>query len=243
MTSPAATHQTYRKRFLVLAVENSRNSKIGITSATYVTQASCNPTCGLMNNGCYAEHGMVGMVTRQLNANAKAANVTPSQIAQQEAAGIDTLTGAHPLRLHVVGECRTNAAATYLARAATRYIKRGGQIVWTYTHEWRAVHRASWGPIKVLASCDSPSDVPSAHARGYATAIGVNTLEHPSASPYDYHGVKVMPCPHQTRGINCVKCRLCWNPERLRRDGLTIGFAVHGSGWKKAQKTFQGESA
>jgi hypothetical protein len=84
-----------------------------------------------------------------------------------------------PLRLHTVGDCRTDEAARIVAAAAERYMDAGGGPVWTYTHAWRLVDRASWGRVSVLASCETPEQVELARARGYATAIVVDEFDRP----------------------------------------------------------------
>ena len=119
-----------RARAPVLAVETSSNAKLGACSATYVTQGSC-PACPFLGNGCYAGYGPLGWQAARLNGSSVLA---PARIARAEARAIDGLTGDRPLRLHVVGDCRTPLAARIVARAAERYGARGGRQVWTYTH-------------------------------------------------------------------------------------------------------------
>jgi hypothetical protein len=86
------------------------------------------------------------------------------------------------MRLHTVGDCRTDEAAKIVAAAAERYMDAGGGPVWTYTHAWRLVDRASWGRVSVLASCETPEQVELARARGYATAIVVDEFDDRTAS-------------------------------------------------------------
>src|SRR5262249_30218679 len=155
--------------------------------------------------------------TRRLNRSALRGAV---RIAQAEAKAIDALTGDRLLRLHVVGDARTAAAARTLGAAARCYAARGnaprhGRKVWTYTHAWRAVPPASWGAaVSVLASVEPVHDARDAMARGYAAAVVVAAFERPSAYPID--GVTVIPCPNQTRGVSCRDCGLCRDDERLR---------------------------
>jgi hypothetical protein len=97
-------------------------------------------------------------------------------VARAEAAAIDGLTGDRLLRLHVVGDARTNAAARVLPEAARRYALRGdsprrGRKVWTYTNAWRTVGRESWGDaVSVLASVETPEKPrkPVAFSKGEA---------------------------------------------------------------------------
>jgi hypothetical protein len=65
-------------------------------------------------------------------------------------------------------------------------------------------------------------------AAGYAAALVVIDFEREGA--YEVDGLKVLPCPEQTRGITCRDCGLCRDDGRLRSAGLVIGFAAHGTG-------------
>ncbi len=217
----------------VTAVEVSANAKLGPVSATYVSQRACPRDCPFLGGGCYAEWGHVGVQARRLN---RSTVTSPLALAREEGAAIDRLSGANDLRLHVVGDARTEGAARLLAAAAQRYRQRGGGRVgvWTYTHAWRTVSRAAWGAsVSVLGSCESPAQVEQARTRGYATALVVPSFRQESA--YDHQGVRLLPCPEQTRGVRCSDCRLCLNDQRLLRAGLSIGFALHGAGRTRAR--------
>lgn len=219
----------------VNVVALSRIAKLGLAAATYASQATCDPGCALANgNGCYAENGNMAYHTRRLNA---AEERDPYVLAVREAAEIDRLPGTLPLRLHIVGDCRTDAAARLLADAAARYTAKHGMPVWSYTHSWRTIARASWGTIGIRASCETPEDVAEAEARGYLTAlVYVAPPEGPRKRRFHVDGLPVVPCPQQSHanvtcvpGPNSTGCGLCWNPN-IR----TIGFATHGGAKKKA---------
>jgi len=222
------------ERPIATAVELSDNAKIGPAHATYVTQDSC-PSCPLKGNGCYAEGGNMAFVSRRLNNASAGQYLTPERIAREEERVIkEKLSGSLDLRLHVVGDCKTDTAANIVSEAALGVLKRG-RDAWTYTHAWRNVERSAWGDLSVLASCEKPEQVAEAQARGYATAIVVS--EFPTEKRYDYAGVKVIPCPSQTHEtVRCVDCRLCFTDDRLKKQGLTIGFEAHGSRWKVVQR-------
>src|SRR5262249_7456259 len=188
--------------------------------------------------GCYAENGRAAFVTRRLNRSSIRGAL---RIADTEARAIDTLTGDRLLRLHIVGDARTDAAARVLGEAAKRYNRRGnaprhGRKVWTYTHAWRTVSRESWGDaVSVLASVETVRDARKAMAKGYAAAIVVQAFEQDGA--YPVNGTTVIPCPQQTRGVTCRECGLCRDDERLRSAGLVIAFAAHGNRGTALRKT------
>lgn len=173
----------------------------------------------------------MGLVTRRLNANATATaqRATPLQIARAEAAAIDAgRVFGQALRLHVSGDCRTDAATRVVAAAAARYRRRGGGPVWSYTHAWRRVSRGAWGDsVAILASCDRIDQGAAALARGFAPAVTVAT--HTTDRTTTSAGVNWIPCPAQTRGVSCVQCRLCWHANELRDRRQGIAFAAHGA--------------
>lgn len=208
----------------VQVVEASQNQKLGDCSATYVSQASCPDSCPFINAGCYGELGFVGMIAARLNRSKIA---TPLKIARLEAAAIDRLSGVRDLRLHVVGDSPTVRGTKLLAEAASRYTRECGRSVWTYTHAWRTVPRSAWGSVSVLASCETTDDVWRARVRGYATALVVAEFHQDAA--YVHEGIRVIPCPAQTRHVTCETCRLCMDDKRLHENNLTIAFAAHGS--------------
>ncbi len=214
-----------------IAVENSENRKTGLVSVTYTSQGSCPGMCPFLGHGCYAEVGPVGFITRELNKSGG----SPRQIALAEAAAIDQLSGERLLRLRIVGDCRTNEAARIEGKAVTRYVRRGrqapqtGKVAWGYTHASETVLRASWGrEMSILASVESIGAARAAMKRGYAAAIVVDRFIKDSL--YVVDGVKVLPCPYQTRGIQCRDCRLCLDDDRLLKAGIVIAFAAHGVG-------------
>jgi hypothetical protein len=214
-----------------IAVELSQNSKTGPVSTTYVGQKSCPKTCPFLGAGCYAEGGMTGFTTARLADSTGDAR----DHARSEATAMDALSGKRPLRLHVVGDARTTIAAAILGKAAARYRAKHSQPVWTYTHAWRDVLRGTWGPaVSVLASCETPTQVRQANHRGYAAALVV--AEFPGDKRYDIDGVSIIPCPAQTRGVQCTDCRLCFDDSKLRAIGATIGFAAHGNRARKVRE-------
>lgn len=209
----------------VRAVQWSENAKVGRASVTYATQATC-IDCPLKGNGCYAENGPLGFLTRRMNREAEGA--TTYDLAKAEADAIDGLKAqGQGLRIHGVGDAPTNRAAKAISAAARRFAKRGGGKAWSYTHAWRRVARQSWAGVSILASCETTGQVREAHARGYATAIVVDRFR--SAAAYTVDGVKLLPCPSMTKGVTCVSCGLCMNADRLHAAGLTIAFEAHGA--------------
>lgn len=209
-----------------IAVRKSKNRKTGEVAATYAPQGTCPASCIFKGAGCYAEKGRMGIHTRRLNK--ASTELTPATLAQSEADAIDALKpfADLPLRLHVVGDCPTDESAQIVSAAADRYTAKGGGKAWTYTHAWETVDAASWGGVSVLASVHGHLDAVAALSRGYAPAIVVDT--HDSAKRWtDSQGTRWIPCPEQTRGVQCVRCRLCFDATYLRDTRTGIAFAKH----------------
>ena len=216
----------------VSAVERSGDTKLsldGSASATWSAQVSCADDCPFYNAGCYAEGGNAGFQTRRLNTAALGIEgLTADMVAEAEAEAIDTLSGTRPLRLHVVGDCKTARSVSIVAAAAERYTARGGGAVWTYTHAHNTA-RAVWGSVSVLRSCETLEQVKRAHAEGFAAAM-VTEGAHAGKTAVDLGaGFTGMPCPQQTGAAeSCVKCRLCIQDTKLHARRRVILFAPHG---------------
>lgn len=227
---------------LAFAVEVSQNAKVGLSSGTYASQVStCPDSCPLKpkldakgkvteSRGCYANGSLVAMHSSRLN---QADGQDAREAQKQEVEAIESLTGSLDLRVHVVGDCVDNTHAKALAKAMASHRQKKGKAAWTYTHNWRKIKAKSWQGESVLASCDSLSQVKEANKLGYASAVIVDSFDSPKV--YVKEGVKLLPCLYQTKGIQCVDCRLCLNSDKLARLGLTIAFTPHGGGKAKAR--------
>lgn len=219
-----------------IAVEKSQNEKTGVVSATYVSQASCPSTCRFRGSGCYAESGNVAYVTRRLNADEEN---EIEVIARSEAEAIRGLSGKRALRVHVVGDCTSDAAARIVSEAMVEHSTKWSQPAWTYTHAWRDVARESWGSANVQASCETKADEDLARSRGYATARVVEKFDSDSLYTAE-DGSKILPCPQQTgKSADCISCGLCLNSaaiEKRLKNEISIGFAAHGATKKRAVK-------
>ena len=215
-----------------LAIPRSQNRKLGSgrVNATYVAQQSCPSTCPFRDAGCYAESGPTGVQTKRLNQS----NLTPIELATNEAAAISLLPTEFPLRLHVVGDCPDAESAEVVSKAAASYRQQGGKPVWTYTHAWKTVPRSAWGDVSVLASCETYEDAREAIKLGYGTSMVVPKYEN-GAKAWKEGNLNIVPCPYETRGKTCDKCKLCWHDQTLQERKSVIAFAPHGSGAPKVQ--------
>lgn len=259
---------------------NTGNQKTGPSSATNATQASCpNGTnnasgyrCPLLGSGCYAEDSTQRWVTLRLNKAAgfnpkkdSSSKIAPEEIAAAEAVCLDAgrLTWEairinNGVRVHVVGDCVTSAAARTLSRALESYVEPQGlsgigavsdsyrKNVWNYTHAWREVPRSAWSPhISVLASCDRLEDLEDAAGQGYAPCVVVPDYVQSEAGKYTGRGMPLkngwtlLPCPYEVGKKNakdervwCISCGICLKDDFLRSKRLAVAFAAHTEGSK-----------
>lgn len=224
--------------YLATATEKSSNSKVGPASVTSAAQESCPKSCAWYGAGCYAESGFQGLyVTSKLNRSV--GDATAEDVARVEAAAIDGLSGKQDLRVHIVGDSKTNRIARLVSAAADRHRAKHGKRVWSYTHAWREVLRKSWGKVSVLASCETLSDIRHAWSRGYAACVVVTKFQDTKAWVKD--GIKMVPCPHTLGKVeNCVKCGLCMRGDWLFESKTVVVFEAHGGGKRKmAEKLIQ----
>ena len=218
------------------AIEHTCNSKLtggmakGITkynstmSTTYASKGSCPHSCPFRGTrACYGTSGPTGIQWLKLNNS-----ITDTvQIAKDEAKAIDSLTGQNVLRVHTVGDCANNKAAKLVSAACERYTAKFGQKVFTYTHAWRVVDRASWGKVSVFASCESAKDILAARKRGYPAVVVVQKFKRDTC--YLLGGTRVVPCPKQTgKAESCQSCKLCMNADRMYKTRYSVAFHIHG---------------
>lgn len=221
---------------------DGRNKKLGFADQVYASiEATCPSDCALRGNGCYAQHGTVSFTTRRLDR--EATGMTPFRIARHQAMAIDASYrgGRVPrtdLRLNVSGDMSSPRGARTIAAAVARWQDRGGRSAWGYTHAWRSVLRQSWGPVSTLASLDNIADAPRAMRRGYAVARVVESFPNGDRA-WSEAGILWVPCPEQTKGIQCFRCRLCHDADKLRRLGTGIAFLAHGQQKKRVLQVLQ----
>jgi hypothetical protein len=217
-------------------VENSKNDKTGLMSATYTPYQTCPEACPMKpklspggefeSTPCYASCDFVGITMHRLTRSAIGADLI--QIAKQECDGIDSLSGKQILRLKVGGDTPNTRYAKSLAKSCKGYRAKHGQPTYGYSHNWRSIPRAAFGGISMLASCDAIEDIPLAKSKGYATATIVSEFPQ-GAKLFVIDGHKLVPCPNQVnKAVQCVDCKLCCDDSKLRARDLTIAFVAHG---------------
>jgi len=215
-------------------IKKSSNRKLSKSKNADVTYApvkqTCSNTCELKRNGCYATASTVALMNSRLEKSMD--DLSKVEIAKQEAKCIDDsydggLVQSKLLRLHVSGDSDTITGTKYISAAAKRWIKRGGEYVWSYTHSWEKVNRKNWGVVSVLASVDTVEQISEARNQGYAPAMVFPEFKDKKA--FIYGDTKFIPCPSQTHEhIDCETCKLCFKADDLFKRNAGIAFEVHG---------------
>jgi len=212
--------------------------------STYTSIAgTCSDGCPFRSEGCYVQTGATVSMARtqdEATRGRSAIEVIAEEVMLIDRAfgrGVpkDGARGGRDLRLHVGGDVGSASGAQLLAGAACRWRAREGGTVWTYSHLWREIPRADWGPdISVLASVETAADIEVARRAGYPAAIVLPKF--PSKGVFQLPGstAKIIPCPAGKitptgKRVTCVSCRLCLDHDLLWMKAA-IGFAAHGPG-------------
>jgi hypothetical protein len=243
-TGPAAFYpKSFNSKLSPTHVDKSRTARgeylralPPFVSSTRVSfEATCPSSCAFKARGCYERAGFTGRFTRAMD-DAAANGWTGDMVTALESSLIeqsfdggqvpqDGARGGRDLRLHVGGDVASARGARMLGCAATRWRARGGGSVWSFTARWRTIGRAAWGKdISVLASVQSVGAAQAAAERGYSPAMVVKDLVTDRA--FDAGGIKLIPCPAETRGKTCVQCRLCLDGKLPPSTG--VAFGMHG---------------
>lgn len=214
---------------MIIAKEHSRNQKLGDCSTTYAGLTTCHDSCPFKKSGvCYGLNGPVGYHFRRVTRQARAQKASSVRLAQKEAALVKQLSGAKPLRLHTVGDCKNVESAQIISQAAAIYSAKCGQPVWTYTHT-PDVPREAWGEVSVLKSCHTLEEVKAAHRAGYAASLVVKKFTE-GRRLYPLGGGFIgIACKAQIGETTCGQCKLCFKDQMLHDKRFVVLFETHGA--------------
>lgn len=207
---------------VVSVVKKSENSKLGPMACTYAPMQTCPDECPIKGE-CYGRTCKTGFVVHRLSKEAFRRRISASDIAFEESTIITDLRSSVPLRVHVAGDCYDWISAHYVGTAMEMFEQRNGRVAWTYTHAWPKYPVTCWAGARVRASCESMAKVKQARAMGYDNAV-LLVPEFESDKAYEVEGERVIPCPNQTRGVQCIDCQLC-----ARKSVKVIAFKPHGT--------------
>lgn len=215
----------------------SSNAKTGPIGVTMTESKSCPDTCSLKGAACYARFSFVGIQWRQLDKG------THGMEWNNFIRELSKMPSGYTFRHNVSGDLPHNNGTIdhkMLGKLVQASKKKQG---FTYTHhlltQWNigVIKTANKAGFTINVSCDSLDEVDSQYKHGLPLVTilpedSPKTLKTPE-------GFTVVTCPATYRDdVTCATCGssrpLCARADR----GYAIGFPVHGSGKKKAEKVF-----
>ena len=214
-------------------VKKSGNKKTGFMPVTYNSRLSCPDSCIFKNNGCYAENyhtrlnwdkvtsGERGGTFKELLNNIKA--LKPGTIWRACVAGdIPSNNKGEISRTYIKGITEANK----------------GLKGYTYTHNRLDIGEnisllktANKKGFTVNISTETEAAADNAVLNSLPAVIVVKSTEK-RLSWFTKNKNKILVCPAQTNGANCIDCQLCQH----RPKNLIIAFLAHGNMLKLIDK-------
>jgi hypothetical protein len=207
-------------------VKKSGNKKTGFMPVTYNSRLSCPDSCIFKNNGCYADNfrtadnwdkvtsGERGGTFKELLNNIKA--LKPGTI----------------WRACVAGDIPSNNKGE-ISRTYIKGITEANQGLkgYTYTHNRLDIGEnisllktANKQGFTVNISTETEAAADNAILNNLPAVIVVKSTEA-RRSWFTKNKNKILVCPAQTNGANCIDCQLC----QSRPKNLIIAFLAHGN--------------
>ena len=212
----------------------SGNSKTGPIPVTTTSKSTCPTACPLKGNGCYAEHGPLGLHWRAVDNDR---GYSLDRLCQE----IKNLPKGQLWRWAQAGDLPGDGSK--IDGAALRKLTKAnhGRSGFGYTHydladraNSAAVEAANAAGFTLNASANDLAHADELAALGVAPVVTVLPIDSPKIT-YTPAGRAVIVCPaYTTDGLSCATCGICAVPHRK----AIIGFPAHGTAKKKAQKVF-----
>lgn len=212
----------------------SANVKTGPIPVSTSSSETCPSSCPFNGSGCYAASGPLAIHWREVTENRRGYDFPEFLKA------IEALPNGSTWRHNQAGDL-AGAGETINPEALGDLVKANlGKNGFTYTHKTKEASNFQW--------------IKAANEWGFTVNMSANNLEH-ADSLYDTEAgpvVTVLPidsapktltpkgrvvitCPATYKdNVNCASCKLCAISDRK----TIIGFPVHGTQKKKAEKVF-----
>lgn len=221
-----------KKNYYAHLTLKSDNAKTGPIPVSITTRDACPSDCAFRGNGCYAEHGPIGLHWRAVSSGDRGmgwdmfvdavATLPPLQLWRHNAAG------------DLPGDGRNIDREALDKLLAANMGKRG----FTYTHyrpdndnNLRAIAQANLQGFTVNMSANTLAEADQLADLGIAPVVTVLPRAQLTNTKTP-KGRKVVVCPAVTReDVSCATCELC---SKTHRDTI-VGFPAHGSGAKRIE--------
>ena len=207
-------------------VKKSGNKKTGYMPVTYNSRLSCPDSCIFKNNGCYADN-----YHTRLNWD----KVTSGERGGTFKELLDNIKALKPgtiWRACVAGDIPSNKKGE-ISRTYIKGITEANQGLkgYTYTHNRLDVGEnisllktANKKGFTVNISTETEAAADNAVLNSLPAVIVVKSTET-RRTWLTKNKNKILVCPAQTNGVNCIDCQLCQN----RPKNLIIAFLAHGN--------------
>jgi hypothetical protein len=213
----------------------SRNNKTGPIPVVTASRDTCPPTCVLMGNGCYAEHGPLAIVWNKCK-------LTLDEVCKE----VKKLPKKQLWRYGQAGDLppKEKDLKTLVQANNGRPV-----LCYTHTRDVDAIRGATERGFHVNISADTVDEAEKFSRQGLSTVVVLpseygrsrsgtswtetlpeyksRTARMPKHTPAC---VRIAVCPATYHDINCAQCGICASP---RKNGTIVGFPAHGS--RKAQ--------
>ena len=214
---------------------SSKNAKTGPIPVTTTSKGSCPTNCGLRGNGCYAEYGPLAIHWRMVSDGRRGGSL--DELCDQ----IEKLPKRQLWRWAQAGDLPGDGVSIDAAALGQLTVANRGKSGFGYTHydpsspgNAAAIKAANDDGFTISLSAENLEQADKLAALGIAPVACVLPAGTTKAlkTPAGRH---VSVCPATVRDdVTCASCGICAVPGHK----AIIGFPVHGSGAKKAQKVF-----
>ena len=207
-------------------VKKSGNKKTGFMPVTYNSRLSCPNSCIFKNNGCYADNYHTRLNWDKVTSGERGGTF------KELLNNIKALKPGTIWRACVAGDIPSNNKGE-ISRTYIKGITEANQALkgYTYTHNRLDIGEnisllktANKQGFTVNISTESEDAADNAVLNSLPAVIVVKSTET-RRSWFTKNKNKILVCPAQTNGINCIDCQLCQN----RPKNLIIAFLAHGN--------------
>ena len=221
-----------KKNYLFSFIKKTGNAKLGADmSSTYSSSNTCPNACPFKSNGCYASEGFYTRLHWQKVDNGERGIKFNDLINK-----IKSLKPGSMLRLNVAGDLVGHNDKIYKSYL-DKYIDACKPLKsYTYTHypiskgnNLQLIKQANKKGLTINVSCETEYQAIQSLSNNLPTVLVVKSTEDRNSYPLkDIHGNikgRVLICPQQIKGVNCVDCGLCLD----RPKNIVIGFKAHNA--------------
>lgn len=212
----------------------STNKKTGPMPVSSSDRASCPPSCALKADGCYGEDYRTRLHWDAITAGARGDDWGTF------CAKVATIPAGRLWRHDVVGDLPHDDGAIDPVALGQLVAANKGRRGFTFTHHlpeaadnarWIGAANA-WGfTVNLSANNLTEADRLASFACGPVVCLLPADQRTNTVTP---EGRRVVICPHETHGVQCIDCGLCARPDRE----VVIGFPAHGQRAKRAERVF-----